>query len=134
MSKLFVDTNVFIYDIDKSSKYNAEANKTLNSVYRLFTTTKNISEFFAVLTKMDVNRDSILAYFQEIKENVEILYPDRNSLELFENLIRKYEVKGNQVYDLVIVSIILSHNIKLVSTFNRKDFSGIKEVEIYEVF
>jgi len=84
MNKLLIDTNVFIYDIDKSSKYHNPANEILNSDKELYTTTKNISEYFAVLTKLELNYEKIWSYYLDIKRNVNILYPSKKSLLLFE--------------------------------------------------
>lgn len=66
MNDILIDTNVFIYDLDKSSQYNKTANKILNSDNSLFTSSKNISEFFAVLSKFDVSIDLILKYYEDI--------------------------------------------------------------------
>ena len=44
--------------------------------------------------------------------------------------VKKYNPIGNQAYDLEIVSLMLAYNIKIVATFNTKDFESIEEVEI----
>jgi len=132
MNKLLIDTNVFIYDIDKSSKYHNPANEILNSDKELYTTTKNISEYFAVLTKLELNYEKILSYYLDIKRNVNILYPSKKSLLLFEELLEKYRPKGNRIYDIEIVSVMASYKIPLLGTFNLKDFTHIDEIDIYK--
>lgn len=132
MNKLLIDTNVFIYDIDRSSKYHKPANEILNSDKELYTTTKNISEYFAVLTKLEISFDKIWRYYLDIKRNVNILYPGKKSLVLFEELIEKYQPKGNRIYDIEIVSVMTSYKIPLLGTFYLKDFTHIDEIDIYE--
>lgn len=132
MNKLLIDTNVFIYNIDKSSKYHKPAYEILNSDKELYTTTKNISEYFAVLTKLEINYEIIWNYYLDIKRNVNILYPSKKSLLLFEELIEKYRPEGNRIYDIEIVSVMASYKVPLLGTFNLKDFINIDEIDIYE--
>ena len=52
MNKLLVDTNVLIYGIDQDSRFFVRARTILeNSNYQLVTTSKNLSEFLAVVTR-----------------------------------------------------------------------------------
>ncbi len=133
MNKLLLDTNVFIYDIDKSSKYHESANEILNSDNSFYTTTKVISEYFAVLTKFDIKFEAIWSYFLDIKRNVNLIYPNKKSLQVFENLMQKYKPTGNRIYDIEIVSVMVESQIPLIGTFNIKDFNHIDEIDIYKV-
>jgi predicted nucleic acid-binding protein len=120
-------------DLDRSSQFHDDANKILNSDNSLFTTTKNISEYFAVLTKLEVDNDLIWQYYNDIKKNVEILFPAPGSLQIFENLYNKYLPKGNLIYDLEVVSIMLHYEIPFIGSFNIRDFQNIDEIELYEI-
>jgi len=53
-----------------------------------------------------------------LKENCNILKPTDRSLDVFETLIKKYKPRGNRVYDIEIVSIMLANEIKKVATAN----------------
>jgi predicted nucleic acid-binding protein len=105
----------------------------LNENHNLFTTTKNISEFFAVCTKLNLDFEKMLGFYADIKENFTILKPSDQSLDIFEMLIRKYKPHGNRVYDIEIVSIMLANEIKKVVTANISDFSTIDEIELIEI-
>lgn len=49
MNRLFIDTNVLVYALDKDSVFYAKARALLfDTPCDLFTSTKNISEFFIV--------------------------------------------------------------------------------------
>ncbi len=130
MDKWLIDTNVFVYDLDADSIFNADAHRILTSENDLYTTHKNITELFAVLSKFQVSYDIILSYYHDIRKNIQILYPDEESLLHFESLVNKYRVKGNRIFDLEIVSIMLTHQISTVATFNTKDFKGIADLKV----
>ena len=49
---ILVDTNVLIYAVDADSRFHEQAIKFLSdSALKLFTTSKNVSEFLVVLTR-----------------------------------------------------------------------------------
>jgi len=132
MSKVLVDTNIFIYALDKSSSYHLAANKILsNESLELYTTSKNISEYFAVCSKLKVDIQKMVGFYEDMKNNIQIIYLSAGSLVHFEKPVEKYAPKGNRVFDVEIVSIMLHHDIKLISTFNGKDFIAISEVKIW---
>jgi predicted nucleic acid-binding protein len=133
MNEIVVDTNVLIYALDKSSIFNKASTQLLsdpNSI--LFITTKSISEFFAVTSKIKISQTIVNCFYSEIKQNLGILLPTNNSLEIFEKLVQKYKPVGNRVYDVEIISIMLSYEIGILASFNQKDFKGIKEIQLYK--
>ena len=132
MNSLLVDTNVLIYGLDKSSVYHQSAKYILSQPdLLLFVTSKNISKFFAVTTKLKLPFKLCHEFYEDLKENVTVLFPTDKSLSFFEQLIRQYHPVGNQVHDVEIVSIMLSHGIEQIATFNQKDFIAIKEVKLF---
>lgn len=134
MIDLLVDTNILIYAMEKSSVFNPSAKSILNNpLYNIFITSKNISEFFAVSSKQKIDSKVSSDYFKEIKANAKILFPSESSLLIFETLIQQYQPKGNQVYDIEIVSIMMANHIKHVATFNQKDFKNIHEIQILDI-
>ncbi len=84
-------------------------------------------------SKRNISYASYSNYYEEIKNKANILFPTAKSLSILEELIQKYQPKGNQVFDIEIVSIMLDNGIKHIATFNRKDFSNISEVELLEI-
>ena len=130
MDKWLIDTNVFVYDLDADSIFNADAHRILTSENDLYTTHKNITELFAVLSKFQVSYDIILSYYHDIRKNIQILYPDEDTLLKFESLADKYRVKGNRIYDMEIIAIMLTCQISTVATFNTKDFEGIEGLKV----
>ena len=134
MNEVLIDTNVFIYALDKDSIYHQQSSQILTSSNNiLFTTSKNISELFAATSKININRVAFNRFYGELKQNIGILFPTSESLEVFEKLIKKYKPIGNRVFDIEIVSIMLSYNIKRLATINKKDFIDIEEIELIDM-
>ena len=102
MNKLMIDTNIFIYAMNADSEFNADASRILNLENQLFTTSLNISEFFSVASKLRIKHNLIWKFYVSIIENVNILFPNPKSFELFQRLIRKYKPAANKVYDIEI--------------------------------
>ena len=86
MSKLLIDTNIFIYALDPESIHYKKSIGYLNSANQLFTTSKNISEYFAVTSKIGVKASIAMDFYHEIKQNVIVLFPTERSLKIFEKL------------------------------------------------
>ena len=56
MTNVLVDTNILLYAIDEDSKYFIEVQSFLNNkAFNFFTTSKNISEFLSVITRIPKN-------------------------------------------------------------------------------
>jgi len=130
---ILLDTNILIYFFkDDTDFYKISVSILENEKFNLYITTKNISELFAVLTKQKVSWSKILLFYEDIKQNISILYPDHESTNVFKELCTKYKPIGNQVFDIEIVSIMLANRLKVIATFNNKDFKNLREVQILE--
>ena len=134
MSKLLLDTNVLIYSIDEGSKYFQKAQDIFSKQLELFTTSKNLSEFLSVVTRIPKNplslKDALIVINDFIKI-MTVLYPDEKSFLIFQNLLQKYGPVGLNIHDFEILSIGLANQITAIATFNEKDFKKVKEIEIY---
>lgn len=129
-TKLVLDTNVLIYGINEESEFFERVREVLeNRHYSFYVTTKSISEFISVLSKLD-RYDVIENELPSILDNFTIIYPNKKSTRIFQNLIKKYRPIGNRVFDIEIVSIMLSKKLKNIFTFNTRDFISIEEVNI----
>ncbi len=132
--KILLDSNVLLYAMDKNSKYHKISINILeNKNYQLFVSTKNISEILAVGSKIKIDKSLVLKFIETIVFEVSnLIYPNKESFNQFLKIIKKYNIKGNQVYDMEIASIMLANNINTIATFNHKDFAEIDEIEILE--
>ena len=133
-NQILVDTNIFIYVVDEDSRFHHKSIALLsNAELDLYTTSKNISEFLVVLTRnsaLELSTIECLNILNAILLDVTILYPNRASLKVFQELIRRYNPRGLWIHDIEIASIGLSHGITTIATKNIEDFNRIKEVEV----
>lgn len=131
MTDILLDTNILIYALDKGNSFHHGATALISDPsLNLFITTKNISEYFAVCSKLNVPLKKAYGFYEQVARNTQILYPDNQSLSVFEQLLQKYQPTGNRVYDIEIVSVAVVHQIPEIATVNIKDFSGISEIKI----
>jgi len=134
MNNILLDTNILVYAFDETSEFHQKsADLFLSEDNNLFIATKNISEFFSVCSKLNLDLNKTFGFYSDLKENSIILKPTDNSLEIFENLIKKYKPRGNRVYDIEIVSIMLANELKKIATANIDDFKNISEIEVLEI-
>ncbi len=119
MSKILLDTNALIYALDRSSSFHENAKNLLEQENcEFYITTKNISEYFAVCTKLNFNKQNIWGFYHELTENCQLLTPTASSIKIFEQLLQKYEPTGNRIYDVEIASVMLDNNINKLATAN----------------
>jgi predicted nucleic acid-binding protein len=137
MNRVLIDTNIFVYSLDKDSIYYNRSRKIINDKsLNLFTTSKNISEFLSVITRQPDKYLSIkeaLEIIMNIQNFVTILYPDTNSYKYFLELLQKYKPTGLVIHDFEIASIGIANKMDFLATINNKDFSAIEEIELYKV-
>lgn len=137
MSKLLIDTNILVYDIDRESKFFNQSRNILDHSYnQLVTTSKNLLEFLAGVTRTsgyDLPTDLALEILDDIIGGIEIIYPNQNSLVLFLELMERYQPTGVKVHDFEIISIGLAGGIHEVATFNKKDFKAVKEIKLLKL-
>lgn len=134
MSKILVDTNILIYSIDEDSRFYSKSQKLIfASNFELFTSSKNLSEFLSVVTKVSASSLSIedaLIVVKDFCNIFTILYPTASSFPIFRELLQKYKPAGLKIHDFEIISIGLANGINQVATLNKKDFEGIKEIDL----
>ena len=133
-TNIVVDTNIFLYALDDQNIYHSRAATLLNNPsYILNMTTKNVSEYFAVASKLNIDFVKAFAFYKQVCANTTLLFPDNQSLSVFENLLQKYQPRGNKVFDLEIVSIALAHQISTIATVNAKDFDSFSEITVLSI-
>ncbi|MEK7256265.1 MAG: PIN domain-containing protein [Bacteroidota bacterium] len=132
MNDVLVDTNVLVYAFDQAAKDHVRSlNLLSNPNVNLFCATKNLSEYFAVCTKLKFPTANVLSFFSQIEQNTTFLYPSPASLQQFKFLFSKYLPTGNRVFDVEIVSVMLANGIKEIATVNTSDFQAITEIHLF---
>ena len=134
MNNVLFDTNLLLYSIDEDSKYFDSVHALINDdSLKLFTTSKNLSEFLSVVTRIPKSNIPIkeaLSIIEDFKSIFTILYPTEKSYSILLDLLKKYSPHGLKIHDYEIISIALSNKISSIATFNQKDFSDIEEINL----
>jgi len=135
MNSVFLDTNVLIYSIDEDSKYFSASQKLIyNKNLKLYTSSKNISEMLAVLTRHPHKKISIKKAVNVIKgilTHVDLLFPDEKSCILFFEVLLQYKPSGLKIHDFEIISIAKANGVDSIATFNVKDFKNVEGLNFY---
>ncbi len=136
-NSILVDTNVLIYAVDADSKFHNDALEFLSDPeLKLFTTSKNISEFLVVLTRneeISLSSNECLEILDSLLTDIVILYPSPMTSKVFYELIRKYNPRGLWIHDLEIASIAIAYGISTIATNNVADFGRMAELKIKQI-
>jgi predicted nucleic acid-binding protein len=133
-----LDANILIFASDGTSPYflfcdnllkKAEKNKI-----KLYVTDKTLFEFYAVLSKYLFKNDhekAITSYEYYLQyPYLTILHSTPQTPFLVSELLKKREVKGKYIHDIVLIALLLEHDIPCIYTNNVKDFEGIPGLEV----
>lgn len=131
MVKYYIDTNVFIYLADTTSKYSQLCSDFFNRSREkgdlLFASIETIQEIIYVGQKLKMVKQ-YLKLARYVKNLVDIILPlSTEVLSIYFKLVDKY--KNIPSSDLIHASIMHVNGIKRIVTFD-KDFSKIEEVEV----
>jgi len=63
-------------------------------------------------------------------ENFLKIYPGSKILEGILDLLKKYKVTKQEIFDLQLVATMLSNNVTRLYTYNKDDFIKFKEIEV----
>ncbi|MEX2403922.1 MAG: PIN domain-containing protein [Balneolales bacterium] len=79
MSKLLIDTNILVYEIDQDSEFFNQSRQILDhSESELVASSKNLIEFLAVVTRSsgyDLKVNAALEILEEIIQNLKLFIP-----------------------------------------------------------
>lgn len=136
---MLVDSNIVVYAINSTSPKHIKAQKFLqNNLDNLELAHQNIFETLRVLTHPKFPhpmkpRDAILA-LERIMEICMIVHPDYRTHQIALEMIKKYQISSDKIFDGYLVATALSNNIDTIVTDNVKDFRKIKEIKIINPF
>ena len=136
---ILADSNILIYAINRSSPKHRMAQEFLQAnIGRLVLAHQNVLESLRVLTHrkfanpMSPSEASVA--IGSIADACRIITPDRTSYHLALQLIGKYVLPGDMVFDAYLAATALANNVAIVATDNTKDFAIIEEVKVVNPF
>lgn len=136
---MLVDSNIIIYAINTSSPKNKLAQDfLLKNKKTLYVTHQNIFECLRILTHSKYSRpmkiDDAIEAVNGICDAINIIYPQLETHYIALELIKKYGLTSNQIFDAYLVATMLSNEIKEIATDNGKDFSMFKGIKVVKPF
>lgn len=136
---MLIDTNILIYAINAdSSKHKIAKNFLEEYKTDLEVAHQNILEALRVLTYskffkiMSVKEamDAILSITSVCK----LINPTFQTIYIALELIEKYHIQSDQVFDAYLAATALSNGVRVIATDNVKDFKKFKEIKVINPF
>ena len=123
---MLIDTNILVYAINEDSPKNKTAQHFLVEQNNLVLAHQNIFEALRVLTHPKFShpmnpKDAQEAIFA-ISDACKIIYPNNKTHYLALELISKYNLVSNHIFDAYLAATAMSNNIMTIATDNIKDF------------
>jgi predicted nucleic acid-binding protein len=141
--KIFLDTNVFVYAIDRLSPFHGAAADLLRRVeiqeMEGHCSIQVLAEFYAATTKKVAHPLSPSQAAREVRRLLEAetlikLPVDEVAIRLTLALASKHSIRGVTFFDAQIAGTMLSHNIDCLYTANEEDFSSFTEIRVVNPF
>jgi len=136
-----VDTNVLIYAADETSPFHQAAkelrDKGVKGDIALCICPQLLSEFYAVIT--DPRRTAQPRSSQEasseiekylLHENLLKIYPVAGVIEKLLELLKRYNIKKQDIFDTHLVATMLINEVTRIYTYNEDDFLKFTEIEV----
>lgn len=136
-----IDTNILVYRADHNSDfYEPSVNliqQGMKGEIALCLSPQNLAEFYAVITDqkrvtnplspMDA-RAEVEKYFKS--QNIRKIYQTKDLLPKLLELMDKYQITRQQIFDLQLVAMMLINDVTQIYTFNRKHFEPYQEIQV----
>lgn len=140
--KRFLDTNILVYSTDLSVT-NRQKHRASLEILRpseneiLCLSSQVFAEFYAVVTSRKMTANPITAQeaigrierFQQMP-NIELVNFPNDLLSRWLELLKSHPITGANIFDIIHVATMLSHEITSIYTFNDDDFNWCPEIEI----
>lgn len=131
---MLIDSNILVYSINSSSPKHRRAQDFLQeNLGELVVAHQNIFESLRILThpkfpnpmKIGDAMDAIL----NILKGCTVISPDYRTYRIALELIKKYKLSADKVFDAYLVATALGNGIDTIATDNTKDFKKIVEIK-----
>jgi len=138
VTRLLVDTNVFLRSLDPASPHYVECRDALAHIrvtgLPVCISSQVLSEFWSVATRPKVNNGMGLEFADaaEQLEEINLVFPclpePPDLATRWWYLIRKHRVVSKQAHDTRLVAFMLGHGLDVLVSLNAKDFARFTEI------
>lgn len=136
---MLIDSNILVYSINISSPKHKKAQIFLKeNLNAIEVAHQNIFETLRVLTHpkfpspMRINE--ALEAIEEILKVSKVISPNYRTHNIAIELIRKYKLMADQVFDAYLTATAISNTINTIATDNIRDFKKFTQVKILNPF
>lgn len=136
-----LDTNILVYAADETSPFYQAAkalrDKGLKGEVPVCICPQVLNEFFAIVTDPKrvsnprTQKEALLEMEKYVSsKNILKIHPGPAIIEKILDLLKRYEITKQEIFDLQLVATMLSNNITRLYTYNQDDFSIFTEIEV----
>lgn len=135
---MLIDSNILVYAINSSSPKHKLAQSFLEeNIRELVVAHQNIFETLRVITHpkfpSPMSPEHALESVQNIVNACRIISPDYKTHSIALEMIKKYTLTADLVFDAYLAATAISNNIDTIATDNIKDFKNF-EIDILNPF
>ncbi len=136
---MLIDSNILIYAINVDSPKHKKAQEFLKqNLGSLEVAHQNILETIRVLTHRKFSKPmepkSALTAIQAITQSCRLISPAQTTYYLWLELINRYALTGNRIFDAYLAATALSNGINILATDNVADFKKFKGLKVINPF
>lgn len=137
-NQVLIDSNIIVYSTNKlDTRYNKAKefrNKLISGEVKGVIAHQNIFESIRILTHKNFSKPftikKAIKQLNAYKEICEVIYPLSITEELTLQLLQKYNLTSNLIFDTYLVATMLSNDISTIATNNVKDFEYFDEIKV----
>lgn len=138
---VLLDTNILVYAANKNCEFHEIAVKIRDRVVsgelQGCVSLQNLVEFYSVITSPkriehpltpEVSLEELNKYVRS--ENILKVGFSETALNILDNLVRKYKIIAQDIYDLKIVATMIANQADTIVTVNEDDFVKYSEIKV----
>jgi len=139
-----IDTNILVYAYNENVEYHKKSLKIvedmLNRQMNAVIADKTLFEFFAIIT--DPKRVEKPVTIKEaceiidflVNSKIKIVYTTQSIVTKTLELVKRYSIKRQDIFDAVLVALMIQNKISTVITANEKHFKDFEEIKVLNPF
>jgi len=137
--KYTLDTNVLVYAADRTFPLHRQAvrlrDRAVAERESVFLCFPVLLEFFAVITDLarvhsPLDPEEAWREVNAYADAFQVLYPNDRTMEKLSQLISQHRIARQNIFDALIVALMLQHGVEGIYTANRKDFAPFPEIKV----
>ena len=136
---MLIDSNILVYAINSSSPKHVDAQKFIQgNVGKLQVAHQNIFETLRVLTHAKfpnpMKTNEAVGAVESIIKACDIIAPDYKTHRIALELIKKYKIVSNQIFDAYLAATAISNGVDTLASDNIKDLQKFSEITVVNPF